>query len=254
VCLIERANEEELMAPYPKNLIEESGVEIPPIGLYDAPDPAAFEPLVRPAQGKWACVFMFYKRWLKGETLHLTRDNYGCGGAGTYLFGVRTRSREEYIEFLVGQEGLKAEGELMGQWIDQTRPYRPEHPHVLMGPLRDEQYDYLKTVTFFVNPDQLSLFVTGAYYRAGPSDPPVVTAPFASGCGLMAALFGDLDRPRAIIGATDIAMRRFLPPEILAFTVTKPMYEQLCALDEHSFLGKPFWQEVKKARGMGGKS
>ena len=38
------------MVPYPKNLLEGSGVEIAPVGLYDAPDPAAFERLVRPSE------------------------------------------------------------------------------------------------------------------------------------------------------------------------------------------------------------
>jgi len=37
------------MPTYPKNLLEQSGVEVPPVGLYDAPDPTAFEPLVRPS-------------------------------------------------------------------------------------------------------------------------------------------------------------------------------------------------------------
>ncbi|MDH3358223.1 MAG: hypothetical protein OET81_09155 [Desulfobacteraceae bacterium] len=36
--------------------------------------------------------------------------------------------------------------------------------------------------------------------------------------------------------------------DYMAFTVTKPMYQQLCALDETSFLEKPFWQDLKKAR------
>jgi hypothetical protein len=35
---------------------------------------------------------------------------------------------------------------------------------------------------------------------------------------------------------------------ILAFTVTKPMFEQLCALDERSFLFKPFLKNLRKAR------
>lgn len=43
-------------------------------------------------------------------------------------------------------------------------------------------------------------------------------------------------------------MRRFIPPEILAFTVTRPMFEELCALDERSFLDKPFWKELQKVR------
>ena len=33
-----------------------------------------------------------------------------------------------------------------------------------------------------------------------------------------------------------------------AFTVTVPMYRQLCALDEKSFLHKPFWRNLQRAR------
>jgi hypothetical protein len=67
----------------------------------------------------------------------------------------------------------------------------------------------------------------------------------------LAALFGNLepDIPKAIIGATDIAMREHLPPDILALTVNKPMYEQLCELEESSFLYKSFWKRLRKARG-----
>ena len=59
-----------------------------------------------------------------------------------------------------------------------------------------------------------------------------------------------MSEAQAIIGATDIAMRRFLPPELLAFTVTKPMFEQLRGLDEKSFLYKPFRQDLRKERGL----
>ena len=81
-------------------------------------------------------------------------------------------------------------------------------------------------------------------------DAPAAIAPFGSGCGTTISMFDDLGIPQAIIGATDIATRRFLPPELLAFTVTKPMFEQLCGLDEKSFLYKPFWQDLRKARGL----
>ncbi len=69
----------------------------------------------------------------------------------------------------------------------------------------------------------------------------------------MAALFGDLDSytPKAVIGATDMAMREFFPADILAFTVNKPMYEQLCELDDSSFMYKHFWKRLMKARGEG---
>jgi hypothetical protein len=75
-----------------------------------------------------------------------------------------------------------------------------------------------------------------------------VTAPFGSGCSQLIGHFRDLTDPSAIIGMTDIAARRFIPGSLLAFTVTKPMFEQLCSLGERSFLFKSFWKELKQRR------
>ena len=52
-----------------------------------------------------------------------------------------------------------------------------------------------------------------------------------------------------MIGGTDIAMRDGLPPGVLAFTVTLPLYAQLCALGDESYLGKGFLGRLRKARG-----
>jgi hypothetical protein len=46
-----------------------------------------------------------------------------------------------------------------------------------------------------------------------------------------------------------MAMRQYLPHDVMAFTVNKPMFEDLCRLDERSFLGKPFLQHLRKSRG-----
>jgi hypothetical protein len=236
------------MQPYPKKLIETAGIEIPLIGFYDAPDPAPFAPVVEPKPGAGGCVFAFYKNWLKGETLRVTKDNFGCGGAGRSWCGVEARSREEFIKFLADDEGLKASHDLMSRWIDSATPYRRKHENLLAGPLRDSQYSHLKTITFFVNPDQLGLMTLAAQYHSSPEDPPPVIAPFGSGCMQLVGVFEDLGVPQAAIGATDIAMRQYLPPDILAFTVTKPMFERLATLDERSFLTKPFWKRLMKAR------
>jgi hypothetical protein len=234
--------------PDPGHLIEQIGLDVPPVGFYDAPDASPFEPLVAPKPGRRACVFAFYRQWLAGKTLHLTRDNYGCGGAGHWLCGLETRSREDFVHFLVDDEGLKSSHELMRQWLDSHPGYPQEHPYLLIGPLRADQYAYLKSVTFYVNPDQLGVLMLGAQYNSAPGDPPPVVAPFGSGCMQLVSLFEDLDIVQAIVGATDIAMRRYLPPDILAFTVTVPMFEQLCALDHSSFLYKPFWENLQRAR------
>lgn len=232
----------------PSRLVERLGIRYPLVGLYDAPDEKAFEPVVRPAPKGHTCVFAFFGPWCEGKTLCLSPDNFGCGGAGTALFSAQTRSRDDYIAFLADTEGLKCDHDVMGRWIDRRRTYAPKNGRILIGPLRQGMEEYLKTVTLFVNPDQLASLVIGAHYRHALDGPDPVKAPFGSGCMQLVTCFESLDEPLSVIGATDIAMRRFIPPDILAFTVTVPMWEQLCGLDERSFLYKPFLKTLKKER------
>jgi len=232
--------------PHLYRLRKRLDIKTPIMGFYDAPDPALFEPSVSP-EGR-ACVFSFFHPWLQGKTLHITKDQYGCGGAGHWMWGIQLRSRKEFLEFLVDDEGLKASRALMGKWIDAARPYQAEHPHLFLGPLKEEAWPHIKTVTFLVNPDQLSALAIGAQYHSAPADPPPVIAPFGSGCSQFQP-FKNLDIAQASIGATDIAMRQHLPPDLLTFTVTRLMFKLLCELDERSFLYGPFLQRLRQSRG-----
>jgi hypothetical protein len=239
------------MQPDPKTLLGRLGIQRPPIGLYDAPDPAPFAPLVAPKPGRHVCVFAFFREMMAGKTVHLTAESFGCGGAGRAWFSVQTRARDDYLRFLADEEGLKASTDLMGQWFDASPKYRPKHPHLLIGPLRPDQWEHLLTVTFFVEPDALAALTIGAQYHAALADPAPVIAPFGPGCGLMIP-FEDLTVAQAAIGATDIAMRRFLPPAVMAFSATRPMFERLCSLDRRSFLFKPFLDRLMESRGTPG--
>jgi hypothetical protein len=239
------------MQPDPTNLLRRLAIDTPAIGFYDAPDVSRFEPLVRLERGDSSCIFSFYASWMRGETLHLTSDSFGCRGAGSCLFGVATRSTEEMVTFLVDEEGLKGSRELMRRWIERRGSYEPRYPNLLVGPLRADQYEHLRTVTFCVNPDQLAALLLGANYDSGPEDPPPVVAPFGSGCSQLLPAFADLTVPQAVVSATDIAMRQWLPADTVGFTVTKPMFERLCRLDERSFLHKPFLKRLQKARALG---
>jgi hypothetical protein len=234
----------------PSYLLEKTNLELPLIALYDAPETKPFEPIISPNKKGHACMFSFYKKWLEGKTVVLTKDNYGCGGASMHLFNQPLRPHEEFVSFLADEEGLKANHELMDEWIRESNEYKPEHEFILYGPLKESVYEYVKTITFLVNPDQLSMLMIGAQYYATKYDPTPVIAPFGSGCMLSVSVFDDLDKPQAVIGATDMAMRKYLPPDIMAFTVTKPMYERMCQLDENSFLEKGFIKQLKKVRGL----
>jgi hypothetical protein len=236
--------------PDPSFLLDKLNITIPLTGLYDAPDPAAFAPLVEPKPDakRGECVFSHFRDWQAGKTVHLTGDNYGCGGAGGSLCGVQRADRAGFIHFLAIDEGLKASEELMGRWIDARVNFAPAQGHVLIGPLKASLYDYLKTVTFWVKPDQLAALVLGAQYRNAPGDPEPTTAAFSSGCGQLVN-FADLSVPQAQIGSTDLAMRQWLPADVMAFTMTRPLFEQICLFDEASYLNKPFLKRLKKSRG-----
>jgi hypothetical protein len=232
------------MQPNADKLLKTSGITTALIGFYDVPDTTPFEPFVDPEH----CLFSAYDNWQRGESVFVSKEHFKCPGAGYWLCGVESMSRDELAGFLADKEGLKSSIELMNRWLDNQKTYQQIHPYIVIGPLREDQYEYLRTVTFFVNPDQLSLLMIGAEYHNAGIDHHRVIAKFGSGCSQLAALFDDLDDPRAIIGATDIAMRPYLPPDVLAFTVTKPMFEHLCNLDENSFIHKPFWKKLRDVR------
>ena len=236
------------MTTQPDYLIQQTDYNKPMVAMYDAPADSDFENLIEIKATGHVCFFAHYKSWMNGKTLRLTPDNFGCGGCGTWLFNKKLRSREDYIKFLADDEGLKANRDLMGKWFDQAKRYEPEHDALFFGPYDARQAKYIKSVTFFINADQLSVFILAANYFVSPDDPEPVKAPFGSGCMELLPQFDSMEHPQAIIGATDLAMRKYLPPEIMAFTVNPPMYENLCRIDESSFLNKPFLEGLKKAR------
>lgn len=232
------------MQPDPSKLLKMTGITTVLTGFYDAPDAAPFAPFAETKH----CFFSSYNDWMAGKSILLRKDRFTCGGAGMHLCGVQTRSREDMLTFLVETEGLMENRDLMAEWLQNNRPYSMMHDNIIVGPLKPDQYAYLKSVTFWVNPDRLSVLSIGAQYRLQPGDPPPVLARFGSGCMQQVTLFDDLNVPQALIGATDIAMRQYLPPDILAFVVTKPLFERLCDLDEKSFLYKPFWKHLQASR------
>ena len=229
-------------------LTEKLDLAVPLIGVYDTPDVEAFPNVVSPVEGRHACLFSWYNQWQKGIWLRLTADNFGCGGAGFYWFSKESRPRDKFVEFLCDIEGLKVSHDNMNAWLDQTNTYQPIYRNLIVGQLVPEQYQYLKTVTFFVNPDQLSNLIFGAQYFQHPDDGDPLKVEFGSGCSQLLTKVATADHPIATIGALDPAMRQFLPQNILAFTVSRDKFEELCRLDDNSFLNRAFIERLRKAR------
>ena len=247
------------MAPSPEaieRIVAKLDLKVPPIAVYDCPVGEEFEPTIA-ASGR-ACCFAYYDRWLEGKTLVIRKSGGGfanptdgCPGAQS-AFGLS----EEYPPFMahfltdgVGApmgEGLKATPELAQEFIDSTKRPRLSQDELLIGPLRPEQWRHVLSVTFFVDPDRLAGVMTLAGYWS--SDPQMTVAPFSSGCGMILRSLGELDGDRAIIGCTDLAMRKYVPPEILSLTVSPQRFEKMTTVPEGSFLDKTWWNDLLKAR------
>jgi hypothetical protein len=231
-------------------------LETPLIAVYDAAPSATFEPTVKGTSNN--CCFTYYPRWLKGETLVIQKDEgtfanptCGCPGAQRALGFVK-----KYPPFMANYltdgkdaptgEGLKASPELAQEFLDRLVPTNPANDTILLGPLRPDQWDVVRSVTFFVDPDRLAGVMTLATYWS--SDPDLIQAPFSSSCGMIWRALGESDRDRAILGATDLAMRRYLPPEILSLTVSPARFEQMLTVPDGSFLDGAWWNDLLDQR------
>lgn len=235
------------MKPNPTNLLKSLEISNPLIGFYDTPEKDLFEPFTTAEQ----CIFSSYQDWMQGKSICLSEQDAGaieCPGAGYWNCNLASVPREHVAHFLAVEEGLKASHDLMCQWLENQPPYKKKHDYIVIGPLRMEQYEYLKTITFYVNPDQLSMLITGTEYNNASISHLPTTTTFGTGCGQLAAIFENFNTPQAVIGGTDIAMRPYLPGNTLAFTVTTTMFEMLCQLDETSFLHHSFWKNLKQSR------
>jgi hypothetical protein len=143
-------------------------------------------------------------------------------------------------------EGLKATPGLAQEFLDHAKAPVPSGDHVLIGPLKLNHWDKIRTITFLVDPDRLSgLMTLAAYWSSNPNE---IAAPFSSGCGLMWREMINFDRDRAVIGCTDLAMRKYLPPEILCLSVSPTRFEKMVNYPDDAFLNKEWWNDLMNSR------
>lgn len=241
-------------------LVRKLRLKTPIIALYDSEPSDEFAPMVE-SSGR-TCCFAYYKRWLNGETLVIARGeggfenpDRGCYG-GQSAFGLGRGYPPYMPNFLTDGkgapmgEGLKATPDLAKEFLDRAEPPVIQSGCVLIGPLRLSMWERARSVTFLVDPDRLSALMTLAGYWS--SDPEIICAPFSSGCGLMLRELEAVGGGRAVIGCTDIAMRKYLPPDMLCLTVSPRMFEQMTEFPEEAFLNKSWWNELLDRRERSG--
>ncbi len=162
----------------------------PLIGLYDTNPSTEFEPLTE-AKGR-TCCFAYYNGWLQGRTVvfrsgsqSFGNPKHGCPG-GQNAFGLGEGYPPFMAHFLTDGkgapmgEGLKATPQLAQEFLDNSKPPKLSGDTILIGPLRLDQWNTVRSVTFFVDPDRLAALMTLAAFWS--SDPDFIHAETGQEC------------------------------------------------------------------------
>ena len=230
-----------------ERLMTQLRLETPLIAVYDAAPSDTFEPLIE-VTGR-TCCFVYYKKWLDGHTV-VIRTSGGCPGSHR-AFGLEKDYPEYMAHFLTDGEGapmgegLKASPELAQEFLDKATPPEVSGDTVLVGPLKLDQWPAVRSVTFLVDADRLAGVMTLAGFWSGHD---VVTAPFSSGCGMLWRSLSQAEGDPAVIGCTDMAMRKYVPPEVLSLSVSPTRFEQMLTFPDDAFLFKSWWNTLMDSR------
>jgi uncharacterized protein (DUF169 family) len=239
---------------------------------------------------QWGCVVsLFAAAAARGLSGAFDRQTFGCWGGGVGLgFGNQYEAfpggMDCFCRFLsTGNEGsehgapvgeqMRAQGygRMADDFIAGERYIKnPEGASrfvrslpmqdipakfVVVRPLDqvDPEQDDIKNVTFFVDPDRLSALVILAGH--GNPDEESVIIPWAAGCqvpGIYAYRELERERPRGLVGLTDITARRnvrtILGEHALSFTAPWPLFLEMESNVEGSFLNRMTWQSLLKTR------
>ena len=238
--------------------------------------------------GVWGCVMSaFAAVAARGRAAAFDRQTFGCWGGGVGLgFGNRYEDFPGGVEgfcaflssgneqsaqgcaigehmkaagwgrmaddFLHGERYLKDPGTVRG-FLEALPMCDIPARFVVLKPLDQtvpEQED-VKSVTFFVDPDRLSALVILANYAY--KDGETVIMPWAAGCqvpGIYAYRELERERPRGLVGLTDISARRnvraSLGENVLSFTAAWPLFQEMERNVAGGFLERETWRSLRK--------
>jgi len=209
-------------------------------------------------EGTWGCVVAMFFTAARGKTAVFGANTCGCPGGriglgftdsynhvpGGIEHFLSTGRGEGYPE---GEAYLKTP-ELARDFVENLPRTCIPTNYIVAKPLDeiDPSVEKPALVVFFCEPDQLSALVVLANYGRTGSDN--VIMPFGAGCHqtcLIPYAESKKDRPRAVVGVTDISARPMVDPNVLSFTVPFAMFEEMEANVPGSFLEKEAWKKVR---------
>ena len=239
------------------------------------------------AAGKWGCVmWLLVAAAAKGRAAAAGRQTFGCLGGGTGLgFGNQYENWPGGIEcfynFLSSGNGPRdgvlatpgpglrrdAAGDLAfgerylkdpattKRFVDALPMANVPTRYVVFKPLSQVRAgERPEVVIFLVDPDRLSALVVLANYGRDGNENVII--PWGAGCqtiGILAYREARSERPRAIVGLTDLSARTYVARQLghnlMTFAVPLAMFEEMEANVPGSFLERDTWRELTEGAG-----
>jgi len=266
---------------------EAIGLRTQPVALLWADE--APEEALRFKPGRWGCVIsVIAAAAAQGRTGAFDPRSYGCWGGGVGLgfgncYDAFPGGMEGFCRFLsCGNEGdpkgraigeqMAASGwgafaddflhgekyqqdpEVTARFVDALPIRDVPARFVVVKPLSqvDPERETPQSVTFFVNPDQLSALVVLANF--GDPRGESVAIPWAAACqvmGILAYREAERERPRGLVGMTDLSARKnvraALGSDVMSFTAPWSLFRRMEADAGDSFLQRETWRALQKA-------
>ncbi|HHW43474.1 hypothetical protein GFC01_01630 [Desulfofundulus thermobenzoicus] len=248
-------------------IAEATGLRYPPVAIIltnDRPEGA-----LQFKEGRWGCVGAMFMAAARGRTAVFDRKTFGCLGGGVGLgFGNQYVHFPGGIEYFISTgnkeffktcsshmrtsaaleegEGYFKSPEIAKKFVDALPMTDVPTEYVVFKPL-DQMGEEEKPeiIVFLANADQLSALAVLANYDRGAGQSVIV--PFGAGCHTLFIIpYNEArsEQPRAVIGLTDISVRKHIDKDLLSFAVPYKMFRQMEANVEGSFLQKETWLKV----------
>jgi uncharacterized protein (DUF169 family) len=269
-----------------KSVISEAiGLSTHPVAIIWAGE--APQGAIRFRRNVWGCVASaLATAAARGRAAAFDRETYGCWGGGVGLgFGNCYEQFPAGIDGFCGflssgnadspQAGAIAEQMTAAGWRRMAEDYLhgegyQRDPETVRGflaslPIRDiperfvvfkpleqaePEKDDIKSVTFFVDPDRLAALVILANYAC--KDGQNVIVPWAAGCqvpGIFAYRELERERPRGLIGLTDISARQnvrgSVGANVMSFTAPWPLFQEMERNVAGGFLERETWRGLR---------
>ncbi len=234
-----------IVKPGLEKLSKRLPMNIPALGWYftqKAPSDATFPKM----KGPKGCMFLKIKKLFKGGNLCFSHENAGCYGASCYL-GFTSPSQHAG-SFLSETEGFKKNIDFAQAFYREIKARKPKKNYLVIENINDmDDSRPIEVINLWVNPIQLSGLITLANYDSPANDN--VIFPFASGCQSLWTIPYKEKRnefSKSVVGAIDPAIRRYVPCDVLSFSVSTERFLEMTENISGSFLEKPDWQNLKK--------